>query len=211
MAVASRIKFGIILAIILLSALALLASTQTWYTLQLSAAANHPGSLDVSGSKAAPALTALALAGIALAGALAISGAIARIVVGALGFVLGGCITLSAVLAIAQPAATGISAVTDATGIGGSTAVIKLITRADSSVWPIVALIVGVLIALAGIAILATIRRWPESSRRYQSAHFEPADGQQQEHSAERPKAENSRDAAIDSWDELSKGDDPTE
>jgi len=199
---ARRIKYTIILVVILASGLGLLASTQTWYTVHLTGAANHPSPLVVPGSTAAPALTALSLAGLAVAGALAISGRIARVIVGILAVVLGGCVVLSAVLAMANPDASASSVVTTATGIAGDTSVTHLIARADATVWPVAALLAGVVVGLAGLTALITTRRWPGASRRYQAARFAPA--------PERAAPENPRDAAIDKWDDLSRGDDPT-
>jgi len=202
MQTARRTKYTILLVIILASGLGLLSSTQTWYTVHLTRAADHPSPLIVAGSTAAPALTALALAGLAVAGALAISGRIARVVVGILGVLLGGCIVLSAVLAMADPDASASSVVTTATGIAGDTSVTHLIVRADATIWPAAGLVAGVVVALAALATLVTTRGWPAGSKRYQATRFVSAD--------EKPEPDNPRDAAIDNWDDLSRGDDPT-
>lgn len=197
-----RTKYVLLLVIILASGLGLLASTQTWYTVHLTAAANHPATLAVPGSNAAPALTALSLAGMAVAGALAIAGRIARLIVAVLGILLAGCIVLSSVLAIIAPDSTATSVVTTATGIAGDASVAHLIARADATLWPVVGLAAGVIIALAAIAVLVTSGRWPSGSKRYQAVRFAEVEHQ--------PVADNARDAAIDNWDELTRGDDPT-
>jgi hypothetical protein len=75
-------------------------------------------------------------------------------------------------------------------------------------------LIAGILGVLAGLAVAVTSNRWPGSSKRYQAVRFAPADPESDlpvQHSADhRPPPENARDAAIDTWDDLSRGDDPT-
>jgi uncharacterized membrane protein (TIGR02234 family) len=199
---ARRTKYLILLVIVLASGLGLLASTQTWYTVHLTSAANHPSSIAVLGSAAAPALTALSLAGLAVTGALAIAGRIARVIVAVLGLLLAGCIVLSCVLAMANPDASAISAVTKATGIAGDASVTHLIARTDATIWPVSGLIAGIVIVLASVAVLMTTRRWPDGSKRYQAVKFADATAAD--------TAENPRDAAIDNWDELSRGDDPT-
>ncbi|WP_308468816.1 Trp biosynthesis-associated membrane protein [Rathayibacter soli] len=223
-----RVKYGIVLVIIAASALALLAATQTWYTVQLTADANHSAGIDVPGSMAAPALTALSIAGLALALALAISGRLGRIVLTVLGLLVGGSVILSAVTAIANPPATVIATVTKATGIAGETSVTRLIGSVDASFWPVAALIGGILIVLAGLAVAITGHRWPSSSHRYDSVRFVATDAEADPDRdarsdaaggagssgstahPERPPAANARDAAIDTWDDLSRGEDPT-
>lgn len=190
-----RAKYTAMLATVLSSGLVLLAATQNWYALHLNATANHDEAVSVQGSLAAPALTALALAGLALTAALAIGGRIARLVLGVLGVVIGACILFSAFAAIGDPAHAGATAVTTATGVAGDASVTHLVDRVDASVWPWVAVAGGILLLAASVVVLVTSPRWPGPSRKYQATRLEPT---------------NSRDSAIDSWDELSHGEDPT-
>ncbi|HEY5224052.1 MAG TPA: Trp biosynthesis-associated membrane protein [Microbacteriaceae bacterium] len=227
-----RVKYIILLAIIAAGGLTLLAATQTWYTVHLTAAADHAGGIAVPGSMAAPALTALAIAALALALALAISGRAGRVVLAVLGLLVGGSIILSASTAIANPPSTAIATVTKTTGIAGDASVARLIGTIDAGIWPTVALIGGILAVLASIAVAVTGHRWPSSSRRYDAVRFADAgtthdDGagtaehetastdaaDTASHDASHPgraPAENSRNAAIDTWDDLSRGEDPT-
>ena len=190
-----RLKYVIVLAVIAVSALVLLAWSRDWLVFTL--AGGTADRVTVPGSVAAPALSALALAGIALAAALAIAGPVFRVVLGALQVVLGGCIVLSASLALGDPVAAGARAVTDSTGVDGAESVAALVASTDGGVWPVVTLALGVVAALLGVAVLATFRRWPASSRRYSAVRFEdaPAGG---------------RDASVSDWDTLSDGRDPT-
>ncbi|NQX33771.1 Trp biosynthesis-associated membrane protein [Herbiconiux sp. VKM Ac-2851] len=229
-----RLKSGTILLVLALSALTFLAWSQSWGTLELVGGTVTDGTLEVPGSVAAPALSALGLAGIALAGALAIAGPIVRIVLGALEVLLGVSVIWSGVLALTDPVAAGASVVTTSTGVAGTSSIRELVTVGASSPWPALTVVLGVLMVLAGLAVIVTVRRWPASSRRYQAVAFEAADGRRSANPAElfddepldapattatagatdarpvRRPAENARDAAVDSWDDLSRGTDPT-
>ncbi|MET0843610.1 MAG: Trp biosynthesis-associated membrane protein [Mycetocola sp.] len=191
-----RSKYLLILASLALSGLALIAWTQTWLVVELA-----PGSptttVTVDGVVAAPALAALALAGLALAAALAIAGLLFRIILGVLNIVLGGCIALSAVLVLTGPVAASEAAVTNATGIAGSKSIADLVTATSLTPWPFIALATGVLLALVGAGILVTARRWPSSSRKYSAVRMESADS-------------DAMPDSVDSWDDLTRGDDPT-
>jgi uncharacterized membrane protein (TIGR02234 family) len=212
----SRLKYTAILLAVLASGLALTASTQTWFTLHLTTASGHSGALAVAGSSAAPAIAALSLAGVAFGGALALAGRILRYVLALLGLVLAASIIGSAVTAIADPAGSGISVVTKATGIAGDSGVRAVIASASSTAWPAVALASGILLALAALLVAVTAHLWPSTSRRYGAtadASEHPrrsATADEQNLSAADRKA-RAREAAIDDWDDLSRGDDPTE
>ena len=191
----ARLKYSLVLAVIAVSALVLLAWSRDWFVFTL--AGGSAERIPVPGAVAAPALSALALAGIALAAALAIAGPVFRVLLGALQVVLGGCVVLSASLALANPVAAGARAVTDSTGVDGAESIAALVTATSGGVWPAVTLALGGLASLLGVAVLATFRRWPTTSRRYSAVRFEdaPAEG---------------RDASVSDWDTLSDGRDPT-
>lgn len=210
----ARIKMSVILAIILAGALGMLSSTQSWYVLHLSETADHPAGLDVPGTTAAPALTALSLAAIAMAAALAIAGRLIRFVLGVLGIIIGACILLSAIAAMANPIDSGTPVITSVTGISGETSTRALVESFDSSFWPALALIAGTLAIVGGLAVIVTGSRWPGGSKRYQAVSFEPAahgETKQSDEPAAHEDAQTRKDEAIDNWDELSRGDDPTQ
>lgn len=222
-----RIKLYALLSILVGSGLTLLASTQTWSTLHLRAVANHAAPVTVQGSAAAPALTALALAGLALAAALAIAGRLVRILLGVLGLIIGASVLLSALTAVTDPVQAAAPAVTAATGVAGHTSVAHLVSRLDTSIWPWFAVVGGALVVLCTLGVLVTSSRWPGPSKRYQAVRFEAAGQPHTEADAGEDTAADAgadagdgtergagpgsgRDAAIDSWDELSRGEDPT-
>jgi uncharacterized membrane protein (TIGR02234 family) len=226
-----RAKYTTMLAIVVGAGLALLASTQPWITVHLSAAANHAGAVVVQGSAAAPALTALSLAGLALAAALAIAGPVVRIVLAVLGVLIAASIALSAGIALGDPVRAAAAAITSASGVSGGSSVARLAQSVDVSAWPWIAIAGGIVIAVASVAVVVTSRGWPGPSRRYQAVRFEDADlGTERSDELERgavpdvlaapdPGAPSDqtghgvpidRDTAIDRWDELSRGEDPT-
>ncbi|SFO00339.1 Trp biosynthesis-associated membrane protein [Mycetocola miduiensis] len=191
-----RSKYLLILGSLALSGMALIAWTQTWLVVELA-----PGSpattVTVDGVVAAPAIAALALAGLALAAALAIAGLLFRIILGVLNIVLGGCIALSGVLVLTGPVASSEAAVTNATGIAGSKSIADLVSATSLTPWPFIALATGILLTLVGVGIVVTARRWPSSSRKYSAVRMEPADS-------------DAMPDSVDSWDDLTRGDDPT-
>ncbi len=199
-------KLPAILLTIVGAGLALLSWSQTWYALVLESGAGGGASgqaIAVPGSIASPALAALGLAGLALVAALAIAGPGIRVVLGVLEVLLGGSIVLASSLALGDPVAAVSPAVTDATGVAGSEPTAALVAEVTPTFWPTAAVIAGAILILAGVLVLATGTRWPASSRRYRGARLE------QDSPAER--AQPASDRAIDDWDELSRGDDPTD
>jgi len=202
-----RLKLLTILVVVVGAGLGLTAATQTWFTVTLGAAAGHDAPVVVSGSDASPALTALSLAALALALAFAIAGRVARIVVGVLGLILAGCIVLASAGDPARSAGVR-NAVSKATGITGDASVHALIHGIASSGWPALAITGGVLVGLGSLAALVTGARWPGGSRRYDATRFEEADGGAS--AARRKPQARPGDAAVDDWDELTRGEDPT-
>lgn len=203
-----RIKYTLILVLLVAAGLALLAATQTWFTLQVPSASQS--GLAVSGAVAAPALSALGFAGLALAAALAIAGPVIRVVLGILGVVLGGSVVLAAAIAIGDPVRSGGSVVTRATGVAGDESLHGLVTAVGATAWPAVGVAAGVLLALGSIAVLISARLWPASSRRYQAARFESANPGVTPGATPAASPADEAPRSVDEWDELSRGDDPT-
>ncbi|MFK3670437.1 Trp biosynthesis-associated membrane protein [Leifsonia aquatica] len=225
-----RAKYIALLVLVVGSGLTLLSATQTWFTVHLTDVGSHVGALGVPGSTAAPALTALALAGLALTAALAIAGPIFRIVLALLGLLLGVSVLISAGSALGDALRASSSVITTATGVAGESSIRRLVDAVDVQFWPWLAVVGGALIVLANVAVVLFSRLWPGSSRKYQT-RFAGADGRdaaavlgvadtpESDDDEARAVAEGEtgsepasldRDTAIDSWDELSRGDDPT-
>ncbi|MCU1578683.1 MAG: hypothetical protein JWP19_887 [Rhodoglobus sp.] len=184
---ASRLKLLAILAGGVLGALTLIAWTQPWFALTLT----NGRSLAVAGQVAAPALSALGLASLALVAALAIAGRVFRVVLAAVEVVIGVLVVVSAAAALSTPVAASAATITDAVGESGANALAALVASVSATAWPYLALAFGALSALVGVAVLATTRRWPGPTRRYEATAV--AD-----------------DSAAGNWDALSAGEDPT-
>jgi len=212
---AKRLRLVLIVSVLLSSTLALLAWTQLWGTVDVALTATTPERLDVEGATAAPAVTALALAGFALAGALTIAGPVIRVILGALQMLLGASVFLAAFLAVSDPAEASASAVTAATGIAGRESIVNAVVASSTTFWPYLALVAAVLMTGAGAAIIVTARRWPGATRKYQAVRFAPVNGRAGTSPAVAPgtpgipPAAGPGDPVVD-WDDLSRGQDPT-
>lgn len=206
----ARMKLPSILAIIVGAGLVLLSWSQTWFELviEASTAVGAGDPIAVAGNLASPALAALGLAGLAVAPALGIAGPGIRFVLGVLGVVVGGCVLLAAGMSLADPIGSVSAAVTEATGVAGAAPTAELVASAAATPWPWVAVLGGIVLVIAALAVLVTGRRWPASSRRYSDSRLadDTAGAAGAAPSAERPAS----DRAIDDWDGLSRGDDPT-
>lgn len=187
----SRLKVSLLLAGLAASGLVLVSWTQPWFLLEV--AGGTP--VTVTGETAAGALSALALAGLALGAALAIAWPVFRVVLGVLEVSIGGLVILSAVLALTDPVSASNAAITQATGVSGETSVRSLVDSVVVTAWPALTLVLGIVLVALGLLVAATSRRWPASSRKYQAARFENADGER---------------SSVGDWDSLSEGRDPT-
>jgi hypothetical protein len=190
-----------ILAILAAGALLLIASTQTWVSVSLRESPD--AALQVAGAAAVPVLAPLALASLAVGGALSIAGRVLGTIFGALALALGILLViLIAPVAVDPPIGTVAATVTEATGIAGEPAIAQLVASITAGAWPAIALVCAAVLAGAGGVVLATAHRWRASGRRYRtdSPRSAPAAGAQETGTLD----------AIDSWDDLSHGTDPT-
>lgn len=192
---AARLRLSLVLGGVVLAGLTLLTWTQPWFHLLVAAPQGGTVTVTSDGDVAGGALAALALASLALCGALTIAGVAFRVVLGVLQAALGACVVVAASLALADPLGVSGSAVTTVTGVDGRDSLTALVESVDPTPWPWVALLAGVLTLVHGALVALTARRWPRTGRRYQPVRTAPAD-------ADDPAA---------AWDRLSQGDDPTD
>ncbi len=194
-----RLKGSVLAALALLNLGLLLAWTQTWVSLEI-AVADALRTIDVTGETVAPALSALALAGLALIAAIALAGPVFRVVLAVLQALLAACALVSSVLPLVDPLAVAAPAAIAATGV---TDFLVGPANGDApwvlSAWPYVAIVCSALLLVVAVAVLVTSRRWPTSSRKYQAAGAAAAN-----------PADGSRDRVAD-WDAVTHGDDPTD
>ncbi len=186
-----RLKLVSLLGIAVLAVLLFAAWSQTWFTLTVQ---GKP--FPVSGQLAGSALSALALASLALIAALAIAGPFFRVVLGILQALLGVCVIVVSAFALADPVVSATAAITKATGVAGAQSVAGLVTATSLTAWPVIAIVLGILLTLLGLTIAPTARSWPESGRKYTRSRLVAADADGLD--------------PVQEWDALSEGDDPT-
>ncbi len=182
-----RLRLLVLVTGAIAAAIVLGAWTQPWFDVVLV----DDTALSVTGQTAAPALSGIALATLALVGALTIARPRLRVVLGVVQFALGVLVVGLVASTVGSPIRAAAPAITDATGVSGSDSVAALVASAGVSAWPWIALLGGVLTAVAGAAVVITGRRWPAPTNKYD---------------ADAAKA----DATAGAWDALSEGDDPT-
>lgn len=197
-----RARLLSVLTALAVGAISLISSTQTWLVVVLDDGGQHE--LAVSGASAVPVLTPLSLAVLALGVALSIVGVVLRYVFGVLTAAIAVVVgLLSAQVALTAPVSAVASTVTAATGITGADAVAALVASITATPWPSLTFASAIVLLAAGVFILVTARSWGRSGRRYESdAAASASSGAQAP--ASRPFD------AIDSWDDLSRGTDPT-
>ncbi len=192
----ARRKVTSLLAIAVLAALVFTAWSQPWFTLTV-----QQKPFPVAGSIAGSALAPIALASLALVAALAIAGRFFRFVLAVLLALLGVCVIVVSAFAIAEPVVSATSAITKATGVAGASSVAGLVTGSTMTAWPIVAVVLGAVVSVLGIVLAPTSATWPESGRKYTRSRLVAADG---------AVADEVERDAVQEWDALSEGDDPT-
>lgn len=182
--------------LIMLTVLAALAvfgtTTQTWIHVAIAQGEVVQSDLNIPGSKAAVAVSALAL--VALAGALAtsIAGKIARIITSAVVFLSAAGIIAVVLGILTDPVAAAMTEVGAATGIESAA------SAATTTAFPVLALIAAAVLAVAALAVLWFGRGWNVRTK-YDAAKTGTA-------------GKNSGPVDdIDSWDQLSRGEDPTD
>jgi hypothetical protein len=187
-----------VVAMLAAGALSVIAATQTWLVVTLDDGSAQ--ALEVAGSAALPVLTPLGLAVLALGAALSIVGTVLRYVFGVLGAVVALVLgALAGTIAVTAPVSAAASTVTGATGIAGLEGVSGLVASISATPWPAVTTAAQVLLLAGAVWTLATARAWRSgASRRYDAVAADGARGASRPHDA------------IDSWDDLSRGQDPT-
>ncbi|MBG0740688.1 Trp biosynthesis-associated membrane protein [Paeniglutamicibacter antarcticus] len=198
-------------------------TTQTWVHVKLGEGVVQQADLNVAGSKAATAVTALAL--VALAGALAasIGRRISRVVAAVIIFLGAVGIIVSSVAVVLNPQAAAAGPVGTATGVTGQN------SDVTTTAFPLIAVGAAVILALAAVLIAWLGRTWNQRTK------YDAAGARTGGVSAARPGSATestpgsttgsttgvSADSTaaqpipvvrddIDSWDELSHGNDPT-
>lgn len=192
MSLARRGRVLGVLGLLLPGAVGIISSTQTWLTVER-ADATEP--ILISGAATLVLLAPLSLAVLALGGALSIAGKVLRTVLALLALGAAAVLGWSTLSLLIDVPTTAVGpAVADATGIAGGEALDEVVAAVVPTSWPAIALVGWVVLLLASAFILITGRGWTTGGRRYRTEtvpHDGPVD-------------------AVDSWDDLSHGTDPT-
>ena len=192
-------------------------TTQTWLHVGVEGQTVKTPDVNVPGSEAATAVTALAL--VALAGALAasIAGRIARVLTAVLIFGAGVGILASGIAVVVDPQSAASASIAEAVGVIGGN------PHNDITALPMLAAVAGGLLALSAVYMLIAARAWP-TSKRFEKPGAQVAAGTEPDedrgpaggNGAVAPPDRDEPDDAddefdeIDGWDRLSKGQDPT-
>ena len=184
-----------VIAFLLAGAVGIISSTQTWLSV-IRADAGEP--ILVPGADALALLAPMSLAVLALGAALALVGRVLRYIFATLALLGGALLTWwTAEIAFTAPVSAVAATVTETTGLAGGTAVTDLVASITPTVWPVLALIGWVLLVAASVFTLLTANRWKSAGKRFRTD------------AATHGASEGPVDA-IDSWDDLSRGTDPT-
>lgn len=194
---AFRRKSVLILSALLLSIIVFGSTTQTWLHTAADQSAINAADIAIQGSKAATAVTAFAVVAIAGSLAASISGRIIRIVAGCVVLLAALAIDIAIVAVLLNPQAAAAGPVGAQIGITG----ISLNVAMTPMIW--VALIAGVLLIVSALAILVFGRGW-SGTKKYDNSNKYGAPGSSQATQNAEPVDD------IDSWDRLSRGEDPT-
>ncbi|WP_426566927.1 Trp biosynthesis-associated membrane protein [Angustibacter sp. McL0619] len=177
-------------------ALGLLAASRPWVHAVVQDPVLGRTSVTASGRQAAAVVPAVALVALAGGVALLLARTLGRRVAGLL-LVLAGAAQLAAALAVVRSPESGVSdVVARAVGAVGTTDVHVQVTG-----WPWLAVASGVLVAAAGALAVLRARHWEVRTTRYDPPGPPGSP-------AEDPAPEDA--AAPDTWDALSRGEDPT-
>lgn len=183
------------IGLLLAGGIGIISSTQTWLTVTRADAAEP---ILVPGADAMALLAPLSLAVLAIGAALTLVGLVLRYVFAALALIGGGLLTWwTAEILFTTPVSAVAPTVTETTGLAGTATVTQMIAVIEPSAWPVMALAGWVILVITAIFALLTARQWKRGGRRFQrdttthDEHDGPVD-------------------AIDSWDDLSRGSDPT-
>lgn len=193
---------NVTIAALLGALLVLAAATQTWIHVVPTSSSVRLPEIDISGNDAATSVTALSVAALAAAAAATIARILGRRIIGAI-LVLAGAgmafATISVLSNIQGAAATKVGETLGQSIVDGSY---------TQTFWPYLAIVGAVIAALAGVAMIFRAGKWAVDRRHTQG---EPSGSKAKgERNAASSSPKNEEWDDIDSWDRLSRGDDPT-
>jgi uncharacterized membrane protein (TIGR02234 family) len=184
-------------------ALALSSSSQPWADVTITREAPLPPTSEVlSGSQAAPLVSACGLLLLAAAVAVIAVRGVGRIAVGLVVAAAGGVLGWSGLRGVTGGLDLDATDVSSAVGLGRAQ-----VTSDPVVGWAALALVAGVLAVLAGLLVVLRGRAWPGMARRYERAGA-PTRATPAPSRPRRPESPEDRHQAA--WKALDRGDDPT-
>lgn len=197
--------------LLILSVLALLASSQNWLTFTLDTVASSNQSLSVAGNAVAPLAFSLSIIALAGVGALTIADRVVSVII--LVAVSAASIGIVAVTwaVMNDPVGYAKAQLSAATGLAGLNTLRDHVIQTELSPWVIVTLIVAIVVAATSIATLFFVRNWTAGGTRYSSRAVRGAAEDHADSTAETfARFEALSDDRIQDWDALSQGEDPS-
>lgn len=194
MTVAQRGRSLSVSGFLVAGAIGIISSTQTWLTAERADAGE---AILVPGASALVLLAPLSLAVLALGAALSIAARPLRLVFAVLAGAAAVLLGWSTIQLLVTPIGFVGPTVAEATGLAGEGALGDVVAAVVPTAWPIIALVGWAVLLAASVFVLLTWRGWKAGGRRYRT---DAADTAHREGPVD----------AVDSWDELSRGTDPT-
>nr|WP_269328986.1 Trp biosynthesis-associated membrane protein [Kineosporia babensis] len=182
--------------------LILLGVSRPWGTVTVDNLASF-GDIEISGSQAAPAGTAVALAVAAASLVLTIAGRVFRFVIPVGVLIAGVALGYSGVATLNEPAEAASDAVRDTLNLEGNF-IDGFTASSELNSWGWIYVVGAAVIALAGLLGVLGSRSWPVTGRR-----FEREDGKKAPKDVSRP-AVGGWSSSADVWDAQNRGEDLT-
>ncbi len=194
-----KFKRNVLLGLTIGALLALAAWTQVWFTFDVSEGA-AVSQVTVAGTESRPFVSALALGTLAAIGALLLAGNVARLLIllVTIGLGVGGVISASS--ASQDPIAASLAPLSAVTGLDDVGTVTAAVTAQTQTAGWIVCSFGFFLIFLSALAGAVTHRKWQRPTDRFNRP----------ESDAEFRSVKTDHISDGDSWDSLSRGEDPT-
>ena len=192
-------KRNVVLALLLGALLVLSAWTQVWFVFSISEGV-AASDVTVAGTDSRPLVSALAIGALAAIGAMLLAGPVARILI-LVALVLIGISGLGAVMSsTADPAGAALSSLSSVLGVIDISAVTRAVTGVSITPWPWIAVVGFSLLLVSALVGIVATRHWGNPTQRFNRPEIGTSSTSHQ----------NAEIADGDSWDSLSRGEDPT-
>jgi len=192
-------KRNVVLGISAGALIALSGWTQVWFVFSASEGVAL-SDVTVSGTEIRPLVSALAFGSLAAVGALLLAGPRARIFILVATVIIGTSGLVSVFTATASPVGAAISSLSSVLGVVDVSAVTQAVTRTSLTAWIWATAFGFALLTAAAASGVVSSRRWTQPTDRFNRPEIE----------ANSADVRSSQIADGDSWDSLSRGEDPT-